>query len=807
MKQQKIIITGIVQGVGFRPFLYNFLRSYHLKGSIQNTGNLGVSLELQSADDDFDFQHLIRELKENIPKMAFIEEIRLLPSSNTQQVYFKQLQIIPSNEGIGAGLTLPPDIAMCDKCLKDFNDKSNSEFFQYPFISCAQCGPRFTIMKSLPYDRENSMMRNFPFCEDCKKIFSNIDDRRFHAQTFGCNSCGPHYFDKINIVEPNQKDLPKIVEKMVETIRIGKIVAIKGIGGVNLVCRADKEKSIQTLRNRKKERKYKPFAVMMPDLETARKYCEIPIEFEALLTSFRRPIILLKKKDGTLQDNIAPGLPNVGVILPYMGLHYQIFEKLVKIPLVFTSGNVSSLPMAIENTLIKKQMLHLSDGIYLHNRKIYQRCDDSVIRPVLKTPTLIRRSRGYVPEYYKLPFKTDLKSVLAVGAELNSTGAISRGERIFPTQHIGNVRNLDTYEFLENAILNMQRLLKISDTEIDAISRDMHPLFQSSKLALNLLYNFTNTKNSKGKEIKIWPVQHHHAHLVSLMVDNKMPLDSEIIAITIDGVGYGSDKQAWGGEILRGNYSSFERIGHLKSIPMVGGDLCAKYPPRMLLCTLMNSVGYKENPQIIDKLAIKLNLTQYFPQGNQEVKYITNQFNQNHDILISKHPHTSSFGRYLDAISSLFNVSQLRTYRGEPAMRLEGFIWDGTPRNYFDLDQYIHGNVILSDQLLWDYTDLLLSQPKFGRKKEQQDLARSLVTDISKLFAQIAIKNAEIAGIKEIGVSGGVAYNDIIMQVLKSEIEKKGFRFLQHKNIAPGDAGISIGQIASTIAKIKKDRE
>ena len=807
MKRQKIIITGIVQGVGFRPFLYNFLRSYELTGSIQNTGNLGVSLELQSSDYDFNFQSLIEDLKENIPKMAFIEEIRLLDSSiSDQQVNFEQLQIIPSNEGIGAGLTLPPDIAMCDKCLQDFNDKSNLSFFQYPFISCAQCGPRFTIMDSLPYDRGYSMMKNFPFCEDCKKSFSDINDRRFHAQTFGCNSCGPHYFEKINDKEPNQKDLPKILEKMAETIKLGKIVALKGIGGVNLVCRADNEQSIQTLRNRKKERKFKPFAVMMPDLETASKYCEIPNEFKKILTSFRRPIILFNKKVDTLPENVSPGLPNIGIILPYMGLHYLLFEKLGKIPLVFTSGNVSSLPMAIENSLIKKQMINLADEIYLHNRKIYQRCDDSVIRPVLNIPTLIRRSRGYVPEYYKLPFKTDLQSVIAVGAELNSTGAISRGERIFPTQHIGNVRNLDTYEFLENSIFHMQHLLKITDYEIDAIARDMHPLFQSSKLALKFLEHFKKSKKEKENDIKIWPVQHHHAHLASLMVDNKLALDREIIAITIDGVGYGSDKQPWGGEVLRGGYSSFERKGHLKSIPMVGGDLCAKYPPRMLLCTLMNSTGYKENPEIIDKLTSNLKLSQYFPQGNQELKYITNQFDQNDKNLLQKHPYTSSFGRYLDAISSLFGVSQLRTYRGEPAMRLEGFIWNGTPKSYFDLEQYIRGNEILSDQLLWDYTNLLLTDPKFKKIKERQDLARSLVTDISKLFSQIALKSAEEAGIKDIGVSGGVAYNEIVMQVLKLEVEKKGFRFLHHKNIAPGDAGISIGQIASSIAKIKEFR-
>ncbi|MHA1854604.1 MAG: carbamoyltransferase HypF [Promethearchaeota archaeon] len=804
MKRQKIIITGIVQGVGFRPFLYNFLRSYNLTGSIQNTGNLGVSLILQSSDNDFNFRILSEKLKEKIPKMAFIEDIRLLPFSNRDQSKFDKLRIIPSNKGIGKGLTLPPDISICDKCLREIRDKSNHRFYQYPFISCAQCGPRFTIMESLPYDRENSMMDVFPLCDDCKNDFSDFENRRFHAQTFGCSSCGPHYFKKSKNFDKNEKigkdQLQKIIEEMAQSIKHGNIVAIKGIGGVNLVCRADIKETIQNLRERKKERKYKPFAIMVPDLETARKYCEIPKEFESELTSFRRPIILFNKKKDSLPENVAPGLPNIGIILPYMGLHYLLFDKLGKIPLVFTSGNSSSLPMAIDNAQIEKQMINLADQIYLHNRKIYQRCDDSVIRPVLNTPTLIRRSRGYVPEYYKLPFKTNLRSVIAVGAELNSTGAISRGERIFPTQHIGNVRNLETFEFLEKSILHMKNLLKIENSEIDAIARDLHPTFQSTKLASKFLGNLKLEINKDKNDVKVFPIQHHHAHLVSLMVDNNLSINDEIIAITIDGVGYGSDGQPWGGEILRGGYSSFKRLGNLKPIPMIGGDLCAKFPPRMLLCTLMNSTQYRENNDFIEKLISNLNLSQYFPQREQEIKYIKNQFRQDDKSFLQKHPQTSSFGRFLDATAALFDVSQFRSYRGEPAMRLEGFIWNGTPHSLFDLDRYIKNDTILGDELLWDYSNLLLGKPEYKRIKNQQDLARSLVTDIGKIFAWIALKKAKKSGIKDIGVSGGVAYNEIIMRVLKTEIEKEGFNFLHHINVAPGDAGISVGQIASTIA-------
>ncbi|MHA1746192.1 MAG: carbamoyltransferase HypF, partial [Promethearchaeota archaeon] len=582
-------------------------------------------------------------------------------------------------------------------------------------------------------------------------------------------------------------------QTMITALQAGKIVALKGIGGVNLICRGDQIEVIDKIRNRKRDRKYKPFAVMMPNLETARQYCAIDSMTQALLTSYRRPIVLCPKKPGTLPENIAPGLPNVGVVLPYMGIHYLLFHHLGNIPLVFTSGNVSSLPMGIDNDIILQQLSPLADLFYLHTREIYQRCDDSVIRPVLGKPALIRRSRGYVPEYIKLPFSSPAQASLAVGAELNSTGAVARGDRIFPTQHIGNVRNLDTYDFLEHSIVHMQTLLKISDAEIGFIVRDAHPSFQSTQLAQQL--------SQRLNDIPIIPVYHHHAHLASLMVDHKLPLSEEIIVITIDGVGYGKDKQSWGGEVLRGGYSEFTRIGHLQPTPMIGGDLVAKNPARMLVCALMSSTQYAAHSDMLDRFITSRQLWDHFPHGKTELDLVEKLLRNSASVSRKAYPLSTSFGRWLDAAASLFDVCQLRTYRGEPAMRLEGFMWDvkedleklSPPR---DLDQYLAGNTILSNDLLWDYFIKVMDSSASLNSHTARVLAYSLVVDLSQLFARVAITHAHKAGIHKIGVSGGVAYNEIIMRVLRTEIEKSGFNFLQHERVPPGDAGISIGQLA-----------
>ncbi|MHA1674157.1 MAG: carbamoyltransferase HypF [Promethearchaeota archaeon] len=810
MGYAKITITGIVQGVGFRPFLFNFLHKYPITGQIQNTGNLGVTLHLKLDSSNISLAEILNTLKSQIPSVAFIEEISIIEELPNPDVNYSILTIVKSNPGTGKGLTLPPDIGICSTCLQDFNNSSVSRFYEYPFVACAECGPRFTIMRALPYDRPNSTVDIFPFCEECEGDYKNFDDRRFHAQTFNCKQCGPFYYKYILDKNPPSHPQIGVLDDIVEDLRKSKIVALKGIGGVNLLCRGDDEKVINNLRDRKRERKFKPFAVMMPNIETVREYFNISIEQSKLLQSFRKPIVILPKKEGNigLPENIAPGLPNVGIILPYMGIHLYLFNKLGNIPLIFTSGNVTSIPMAIENQVIGDQMGHLADTIYLHNREIYQRCDDSVIRPLGNSNLLIRRSRGYVPEYYKLPFKSAFSSIIGVGAELNSTGAISRQDRIFPTQHIGNIRNFDTYEFLEQSLHHMQQLLQIDNHEIEVIGHDLHPLFYSTKLAHSLKKQLEES-SSHSNQLNLFGIQHHHAHMASLMVDHKLGIDERLVTITADGVGYGADGTSWGGEILYGGYTKAYRKANIRPIPMIGGDLCAKYPDRMLLSLCLNVANKRKEFDFIDTLNNVHNFSQYFPHAKEEYNYIVKQFLNSPDSSKNKQktifPMTSSLGRCLDAISAFFNICHLRTYRGEPAMRLEGFIWNQPRREFVNLDKYTSENQLAIDDLIYDYIRIFISSSMKSNTKDSQVLARSLVGDIALLFAKKAIDVAEKEGVKRIGFSGGVAYNEIITQVLQQQISKANLQFLQHKDVPPGDAGISIGQIAIIAANRDKN--
>lgn len=801
MNTAQIIITGIVQGVGFRPFLYNLARQHKLKGEIQNTGNLGVVLKLRAPDKNFDFNNFTKLIQQNAPVISYIEQIKIEPTDNSvlADADYNSLTIVPSGDAVGKSLTLPPDIALCESCLKDFNNPKLNRYYNYSFIACAQCGPRFTTMKSLPYDRNRSTMDEFPLCkgnDSCTGEYLDFNNRRFHAQTFGCKNCGPFYFtikkgDSLPI-DPKPDNIDEVASALLE----GKIAAIKGIGGIFLVCLADNEQSIKKLRERKKDRKNKPFAIMVPNLSEASKYGYLTPKLSSLLTSFRRPIVLVEKKADTLPEIISPGLPNIGIILPYTGVHYLLFQALRDRPLVYTSGNISSLPMATNNQEILTQLQGIADIFYLHNRRIYQRCDDSVIRPVLSGTNIIRRSRGYVPEYIKLPFQSPFNAMVAVGPELNSTGAVARGSRIFPTQHIGNVTNLENYLFLESSINHMRKLLKIDGSDIGIIAHDLHPLFQSTRLAGKLAEDYNigaDTELNSG----LFPVQHHHAHMATLMIDNKLDIEEEMIAITIDGVGYGRNGQPWGGEILTGGYKSFRRASHLTPIPMIGSDLCAKFPGRMMLSILLSDENDRENTDIFKNLNDHLKLENYFQQGKAELEYILKFSAPENAVKLKTYPMTSSFGRWLDAVSSLFNVCQVRTYRGEPAMRLEGYIWDGKPENHFDMDDYIKGNQILSGNLFRDYIPIVLKE--YSSKKQTRnlmDLASSMVRDIAELFGIQAVKIARETGIKNIGVTGGVAFNEKIVNSIRSVVENNSYRLLQNKNISCGDAGISTGQLS-----------
>jgi len=666
-------ITGIVQGVGFRPFLYNLARNHDLRGVILNRGNAGVSLTLQGNRKDF--EEFIDNIEKKKPKISYIENLIVNESEIAET--FTNLRIGKSEEGRGISLTLPPDIAMCNDCLRDMRNPDLEKYYNYPFIACAVCGPRFTTVRELPYDRERSTMIKFPFCkeakpESCMTEYSDFQNKRFHAQTFACSVCGPNYqlYNKRkNAIKTDSTE--EILKLTAKRIKDGEVVAIKGIGGVHMVCLANDDKTILKLRRRKGKRKNKPFALMVPNLNIIEDYLKISNKERRLLTSFRRPIVLLEKsrnfEGSDISEFVAPGLNNVGIMLPYSGIHHLLFDYIGKQPLVYTSGNKSNIPMAIENEKILDQLNNLADFFLLHNRPIYQRADDSVLRIHNDKVKLIRRSRGYVPEYFALPFEVETPAAISTGPELAVTGAILRNNRIFPTQHIGNVTHLETYEFLKDSLHHMKKLLQIKDSEITYIACDAHPSFTTTKLAQEL---------STQYNIKTYKIQHHYAHTLSLMAENNINLDERIVGISVDGVGYGDNGHVWGGEILLSGYKGYKRLGQLQYQPMIGGDRCTKFPARMAASIILNSMELEESKKVFEKIKLASDLE----YENVELNAIISQFEHYTKSSYDQNiPLTSSAGRIFDTISYLLGASNLKTYRGEPAMKLEGFASKGNP--------------------------------------------------------------------------------------------------------------------------------
>ncbi|MFW9950251.1 MAG: carbamoyltransferase HypF [Candidatus Thorarchaeota archaeon] len=781
-KTKELNITGIVQGVGFRPFLYNLARENDLKGIILNLGNAGVKLVLQGELKNLDT--FINDLMKKKPDISYIEDIKIIEFDSDTE--YNSLDIIKSEEGRGISLTLPPDIAICKDCLTDMRNRSLPKYYNYPFIACAVCGPRFTTVKSLPYDRERTTMFQFPFCqhaqpESCEKEYSNFNNRRFHAQTFACKVCGPNYtlYDNTKKIISNNS-IEDILEKSAKLVKEGKILAVKGIGGVHLVCLANEDDIVLKLRERKGERKNKPFAVMVPDLELVKSSFNISDKESENLISFRRPIVLLEKKESFdysyFSENIAPGLNNIGIMLPYSGIHYLLFDYVGKKPLIYTSGNPSNLPMGIDNETIFKQLHDLADYYLLHNRPIYQRADDSVLRIHDDKIKLIRRSRGYVPEYIPLPFDVNVPAAIAVGPELTVTGAVLRKSRIFPTQHIGNVNNLEIYEFLKNALFHIKNLLKIKDKEITFITSDLHPEFTTTKLAKELSSEFG---------IKLYQVQHHFCHALSLMAENNIGPEERIIAICTDGVGYGDDGNVWGGEILLTSYNDYQRLGHLMFQPMIGGDRCTIYPARMAASIILNTLGIKES----EKIFRRFDFAKHLKYKDTELNSLINSlFSLNPNI-----PFTSSTGRIFDTVSFLLGVSDYKSYQGEPAMRLEGFASLGNPDNVnLKVNVKVIDSLYIIDtsQLIIDVINLLE-----GKNHSRQDIAAKFQIELARSFAYVAIEIAKQNHIKKIGLSGGTAYNYSFSNEIKQNILKNGFTFLEHNLIPAGDAGVSIGQL------------
>jgi len=744
----EIKVSGIVQGVGFRPFVYRTAVENFLVGYVRNRGDAVVEIVVEGEENNI--KHFLNDLKRRRPPLAMIHKFATRYSDNKGG--FEKFTIEPSSENIElSGSIIPPDVSICNECLRELRNPRNKRH-DYFFITCTDCGPRYTIIRSLPYDRSNTTMLKFPMCDFCSREYTDPLNRRFHAQTVACSQCGPKaYLASKDGTPLNSEDPIREAGKLLEE---GYVVAIKGNGGFHVATATTQSEPIARLR-RVKHRTQKPFAIMARDLRTVESFAEVSREEAKLLTSYVKPIVLLKKKnDYCLSELISPGLHDIGVMLPYTGLHVMLFDKVGEPAFVMTSANPPNEPIVTENDNAVKKLGPIVDFFLFHNRAIAQRCDDSVVRLQGKNQSIIRRSRGYAPEPIHLKHSAQ-KCVLGVGAEENVTSCVLLRDRAFVSQFIGDVENVETLRFLKEAT---NHLLKLTNSKIDIIACDLHPKFATTKMA-----------NELGNELQcpVIPVQHHHAHLAALMGEHNI---NEMIAIVCDGFGYGSDGTAWGGEILYGNCDGFRRLGHLQEQPMVGGDLATLYPLRMVAGILHDSVNIEE---------WLLANSPRFPHGEREVEILIKQLER------GVVPKTTSCGRILDAVSAILGVCYERTYEGEPAMKLESTAIGG--KDVLELEPRLEGNVINTTSVV---KEVFLQR----EKRSIADLAYSAQSYIARSLAQLAIEKAEQLNIKAVGFSGGVAYNEQITLTIRRVIEESGLTFVVHRVVPPGDGGTSFGQ-------------
>ena len=747
----KIRVTGIVQGVGFRPFIYRTAVKNNLNGYVRNRGDAGVEILLEGKEDSI--ERFLRDLKEKKPPLARIYEIITLPLKGDHK--YRSFTILKSSEEAElSGSVIPPDIAICNECLKELRDPKDPRY-EYFFITCTNCGPRYTIIEGLPYDRKNTTMRDFPICNFCKNEYTNPLNRRFHAQTVACPKCGPTVY-----LTTREGELIKNRDSIREAGRLlseGFIVAIKGYGGFHIAGATTKDEPLTQLR-KVKHRRQKPFAIMAQSLESVKTFAEVGVKEAELLESYTRPIVLLNKSENyCLSDLIAPGLHNIGVMLPYTGLHYMLFDEVDEPAFVMTSANPPNQPIMKDDYEALKKLGATVDYFLFHDRQIVHRCDDSVIRLRNNHQIFLRRSRGYAPAPIILREKAK-RCALGLGGELNNTGCVLLGNKAFISQHIGDVENIETRDFLENSI---KHLISLTNSKVEAVACDLHPKFTTTKLAHHL---------AEENGWQLIQVQHHYAHIAALMVEHDV---KELVGICCDGYGYGLDGEAWGGEILFCTQESldFERLAHLQKQPLIGGDLASRYPLRFAAGMLQKKVDVQN---------WLLQNQKQFPHGEREIQVILHRLEKG-----SKTIKTTSCGRVLDAAAAVLGICYERTYEGEPAMKLESAAIKG--KDALKLEPIINGNIL-------DTTQMLLEIFENREKYSKADLAYFAHAYLAKGLATVAIEKALENNVKSVGFSGGVAHNELFASIMQKIVEASGLKFLVHEAVPPGDGGLSFGQ-------------
>lgn len=743
-----ITVTGIVQGVGFRPFIYRIAKRHGLRGFVRNRADAVVEISLEG--DKERIEEFLESLRNEKPSLARLDGVQVDYSEEELGLGAFRIEH-SSQERSKSGSVIPPDIAICNDCLRELRSRKDRRF-NYFFITCTNCGPRYTTIVGTPYDRPNTTMLSFPMCSNCNAEYTNPLDRRFHAQTIACSVCGP----TVTLLDDRGStiDTKDPIREAGRLLAEGKTLAIKGNGGFHLAASVLQDAPIEKLRE-SKERKNKPFAIMARDFQSVMTFAEVRAVERELLESYVRPIVLLQKREPfSLSPSISPGLDSVGVMLPYTGMHYLIFDSTDEPALIMTSANAPNEPIITENRKAVQRLGKVVDYFLVHDRDIAQRADDSVVRCLGEMPTPIRRSRGYAPAPILLT-KTSKIRALGLGAELNVTACMILENKAYLTQHIGDTETIETAKFLKDAVDHVQRLIGFQP---DSIACDLHPKFTTTRIA---------EQGSKDSDIPLRRVQHHHAHAVSLMAEHGI---DEIVGIICDGFGLGSDGRAWGGEIIVCEGAEWKRAVHLEDQPMVGGDQATRYPARMV-------AGILRADSTIQQW-LRANASR-LPHGDAEIQVINRQL-QTEDFIW-----TSSCGRVLDAVAAILGICQMRTYEGEPAMKLEAHAREGT--DILKIAPRIDGELIRTGNMVQEIYN-------HRNKVNSRDLAVSAHSYLARSLAEAAIMASKDMGIKTIGFSGGVALNERIAVMIRKIVTEAGLRYVGNVAVPPGDGGIALGQ-------------
>ncbi len=755
--RKRIVIQGIVQGVGFRPFVYREAVRDNLKGFVRNTSE-GVQIEVEG--DEEAIHRFMKRLQTDTPSLA---KIVRLDSIGIGILGSWEFTIETSLEQEERTVLISPDIGICDDCIRELFDPDDRRY-RYPFINCTHCGPRYSIILDIPYDRPATTMRDFNMCDDCRREYETPADRRFHAQPNACPVCGP----KVWLCDGKGKRIRSSdpLTDCVELLQTGAIVAVKGLGGFHLACDATREDAVKKLRLRKGKEE-KPLAVMATDIDTAAAFAFISSQERDLLLTPRRPIVLLEKKHpNILAESVAHANRFFGIMLPYTPLHHLLVGNFTA--LVMTSGNLSEEPIAINNTEAVGRLGNIADAFLMHNRDIHLRVDDSVTRIMASTPRPVRRSRGIVPQPVLLSRR--VPCILAVGAELKNTLCYTHQDRAFISQHIGDLENAETLDFFGECADHLRKIFRLKPV---AIAHDLHPDYLSTRWALD-------------QDLPCVAVQHHHAHIASCMAENGY--DQKVIGLALDGTGYGSDGAVWGGEILIADQSTFERAGHLAYCPMPGGAAAIKQPWRMALSYIMSAIGNRDE-EILDNSLVRNVISQRgWPENKDHIRGVLQMIQRNIYA-----PQTSSLGRLFDGVSALIGLRTEVNFEGQAAMELEMCLAGSGPDSAYSGYPFT----------LESRSGVLVIRPDLAVIRILEDVRDGLPAGeisfkfhrgVTQVFHEACVRIREMLGISTVAMSGGCFQNKFLLENLLEILQEDDFTVLTHSQVPANDGGISLGQ-------------